>query len=176
MPQLKGLKVIRSNIHGYGVVTTRSFAKGEVVLVGDGVVWKDDEEFDDTYALVLPGYEEDGGEDGPALYYDLADQSRWINHSCAPNTEVESEWDPQTKIITAWWKAIRDIQVGEELLYDYAFLAELAEPCHCGADICRGVICDEDELDQVPAALKELVRWQSSSNVVGSTTPRIPTS
>jgi SET domain-containing protein len=158
MPQLEGLEVIRSKIHGYGLVTLRRFRRGELVMYGDGVLWREHEEFDDTYALVLPGYDADDPETAPPLYYDLADQSRWINHSCAPNTEVDASWDPATRTARAWWVAVRDIEIGEEILYDYAFIADLAEECYCGAERCRGVICDEEDLDKVPEKLRHLVR------------------
>ena len=159
MPQLEGLRVVRSSIHGYGVVTTRPFLRDEIVMIGDGVVWREDEEFDDEYALILPSYQADGSEDphGSNLYYDLADQSRWINHSCDPNTEVDSKMDPATGIITAWWFAIRDIPVGEELTYDYCFSGHLAVPCNCNTLRCRGVIVDPDEVHLVPDKYRELV-------------------
>ena len=37
MPLLDGLKVIRSPIHGYGLVALRPFAAGDVMVRGDGV-------------------------------------------------------------------------------------------------------------------------------------------
>ena len=43
----------------------------------------------------------------------------------------------------AWWVALRDIPVGEEITYDYGFAAEVAEPCACGAGGCRGLIVDD---------------------------------
>ena len=52
MPLLDGLKVVRSSIHGYGLVTLRPFAKGETVCLGDGVLYHEDDQFDDTYSLV----------------------------------------------------------------------------------------------------------------------------
>ena len=55
MPLLDGLRVVLSKIHGYGVVTTRPFKAGELVIYGDGVLYTADAEFDDTYALILPG-------------------------------------------------------------------------------------------------------------------------
>jgi len=159
MPVLEGLEVIHSKIHGYGVIATRPFKRGDIVVYGDGVLYREVEDFDDEYALILPGYEpaEDGAE-GPPLYYDLTCQTRWINHSCDPNTEVDTSWDDVAKRASAWWVAVRDIAVGEELSYDYAFSAPLAIPCYCGADRCRGLIVDEDEMDEVPAELRKHIR------------------
>lgn len=159
MPLLEGLKVVRSAIHGYGVIALRRFNKGEIVVWGEGVVYREDEDFDDTYALITPGYEPDqDGDEGPAMYLDLADQTRWINHSCNPNTEVDTVWDPDTQNIKAWWVALRDIEPGEELTYDYAFSGALAEVCACGARTCRGLIVDADELDEVPEHMRVHLR------------------
>lgn len=159
MPPADGIKVIHSRIHGYGLATLRSFRKGEIVIYGDGVLYREVEEFDDEYALIMPGYEADeNGEEGPSMYYDLADQTRWINHSCSPNTEVDTAWDPVTKTARAWWVALRDIEEGEELAYDYAFSAHLAIPCRCETELCRGLIVDEDEMDQIPEELQQHVR------------------
>jgi hypothetical protein len=157
MPLLDGMNVTRSSIHGYGVVTQRSFAAGEQVCIGDGVLYREGDDFDDTYALILPG--EDSGQ-GETLFWDLVDQTRWFNHSCEPNTVVESRWDHQANTMRAWWVALRDIAVGEEITYDYGFCAEVAEPCACGAPACRGVIIDADpeELARVPEHLRALLR------------------
>lgn len=68
--------------------------------------------------------------------------ARFINHSCAPNCEPMAFGDHM------WIVAVRDIEPGEELGYDYAI--ELDEPhtparkrrfpCACGAATCRGSI------------------------------------
>jgi SET domain-containing protein len=159
MPVLAGLKVTHSRIHGYGVVTTRTFRAGDIIVHGDGVMYRDDDEFDDSYSLILPGYELDAeGNEGPPLYMDLVDQTRWINHSCEPNTEIGSEWDEEQKTVKTWWFALRDIEVGEELSYDDAFSGHLAEPCACGSEICRGLIVDPDEVELVPEKLQPLLR------------------
>jgi hypothetical protein len=160
MPLLDGLRVVFSKIHGYGVVTTRPFKAGEIIVYGDGVLYPPDAEFDDTYALILPG--EDAGKGDP-LFWDLADQTRWFNHSCEPNSEVFSKWDHAADTMRAWWVALRDIEVGEEILYDYAFTAEVAEPCACGAPTCRGLIVDSDpdNLAQLPEHLRHLLRVPS---------------
>lgn len=172
MPPSEGLVVVRSKIHGYGVVTQRRFRAGERVLVGDGVVYPQDVEFDDTYALILPA--EDGGPalgDPPAggwteddvFFFDLVDQSRWINHSCDPNTRVEGAWLPEEGSVRAWWVALRDIEIGEELSYDYAFAPDIAEPCNCGAATCRGLIVDPDLIDEVPERLRPHLRASASA-------------
>lgn len=141
MPLLDGLRVIRSNIHGYGGVTTRTFKQGDKVCVGDGVMYSEDDEFDDTYALILNA---DLSPNHKAMFYDLVCQTRWFNHSCEPNTEVNLEWDGESQAMNAYWIAKRDIAVGEEITYDYAFDADVAEPCYCGAPTCRGLIIDDD--------------------------------
>ena len=92
MPIVPGLRVVRSPIHGYGVVAQRPFGKGEEVVRAEGFIYAEDESFDDTYALVLPASDLPGAK-GDHVYYDLVDQTRWINHSCEPNTEVESKFD-----------------------------------------------------------------------------------
>jgi len=157
MPQLDGLVVVASSIHGYGVRTTRPFHTGDIVCFGDGVLYRADDEFDDTYALILPG--EDSGL-GDEIFWDLVDQTRWFNHSCDPNTEVCSGWDAEHKVLKAWWVALRDIAVGEEITYDYGFVSEVAEPCSCGSGQCRGLIIDPDpsELSKLPAHLRSYLR------------------
>jgi uncharacterized protein len=68
--------------------------------------------------------------------------ARFINHSCDPNCEA---MDVKGKI---WIEAIRTIQPGEELAYDYAYERdgehdaewEKLYVCHCGAANCRGTI------------------------------------
>src|SRR3954470_24712202 len=76
MPLLDGLQVVNSKIHGYGVVTTRPFRQGDVICFGDGVLYDDDAEFDDTYALIFPG---DDTSNGEPLFWDLVCQTRWFN-------------------------------------------------------------------------------------------------
>ncbi len=157
MPLLEGLRIVASKIHGYGGVTTRRFTKGEIVVHGDGVLYDDKTDFDDTYALILDG---EGSGHGETIFWDLVCQTRWFNHSCAPNTDVLSKWDPEAKTVRAWWVALRDIEVGEEITYDYGFAAEVAEPCACGAATCRGVIVDDDPAVQaeLPEHLRRLLR------------------
>ena len=135
MPKVSGLRVVRSPIDGYGVVATRPFAEGEVIAEVDGIAWREGDGVDDRYSLWI--------EDG--LYFDMVDQTRFINHSCDPNAWVDAGItdDGQTWATVI---ALRAIAVGEELSYDYAFPANLAEPCRCGSANCRGLIIDEGAL------------------------------
>jgi uncharacterized protein len=138
MPPIAGLSVVRSSIHGYGVLATRDFQEGEVIADVDGHVYRDEELADDRYALWL--------EDG--WYLDMLDQTRWINHSCDPNAWIDGGFNADG---TAWARviALRPVRAGDEVTYDYAFYAELAEPCACGAKACRGWIVDADELPRL---------------------------
>ena len=152
MPILDGVRVVRSKIHGYGLAAIRPFKAGEVVVYGDGFIYHEDDDFDDTYALVYSDSKDDSPE--PNRYYDLTDQTRWINHACGPNTEVTTAISPVTREPIAWWTALHDIEIGEELTYDYAFSGHQAEPCNCQNEACIGLIVDPSELDEVPEALK----------------------
>jgi hypothetical protein len=143
VPLLSGLRVIRSSIDGYGVIATRPFAEGELLADVDGVAWRDGDAVDDRYSLWI--------EEG--LYFDMVDQTRWINHSCDPNAGLETGVRPDGAV---WARiiALRPIAVDEELAYDYAFPAHLAEPCRCGSPRCRGMIIDEDALPDREAAAR----------------------
>ncbi len=135
MPPLTGLRVVRSSIHGYGVISTRPFAAGEMIIEVDGVAQRLEEIVDDEYCLWITD----------ELYFDMVDQTRWINHSCTPNAEVDTEVDEQGNV-SACITAARDIDVGEEITYDYDFPTQFAIPCHCSSPECRGLIINADLL------------------------------
>jgi SET domain-containing protein len=68
--------------------------------------------------------------------------ARWINHACDPNCEAEE------KNGRIFIKALRNINAGVELNYDYGLIiderytAKLKAdyPCWCGSDNCRGTL------------------------------------
>lgn len=68
--------------------------------------------------------------------------ARWINHSCDPNCESITE-DGHIYI-----DAIRDIEPGEEITFDYHLVTaerhtakvKARYPCSCGAPNCRGTL------------------------------------
>lgn len=68
-----------------------------------------------------------------------------INHSCDPNCESD---EIEGRV---WIFAIRDIEAGEELTYDYSMYDGEGDddaPCHCGAAICRGTMYSQEWLDR----------------------------
>jgi hypothetical protein len=139
MSLLPGLRVVRSSTHGYGVVATRDFEEGALLADVEGVAWREGEMWDDRYTLRITD----------SLWFDMVDQTRWINHSCEANAEVDlgvdEHGEPWAKVYA--WRAIK---AGEEITFDYEFPPELAEPCACGASSCRGWIVRQDE--PAPAA------------------------
>ena len=68
--------------------------------------------------------------------------ARFINHSCDPNCDAVID---DGRI---WIETIREVEPGEELAYDYAYVLEERHtlsakrryPCTCGAANCRGTI------------------------------------
>jgi len=66
----------------------------------------------------------------------LKNLARYINHSCDPNCEVE------LTSRTIWVVALRDIQAGEELTYNYGYEVKdyMEYPCTCRATNCCGYI------------------------------------
>ena len=141
MPLVEGIRVIKSSIHGYGLIATRGFKAGDIIADVDGVPLRRSELQNDDYCLLITN----------DLFFDMVDQTRWINHSCDPNCEIDADVDEQGQV-WARLEAIRDIHAGEELTYDYAFASEYAIPCRCGATECRGLIIDPDEVPLVAAS------------------------
>ena len=70
----------------------------------------------------------------------------FVNHSCDPNCETD-EIDGRVYIT-----AVRKINVGEELTYDYwLYDGDDDAPCHCGSRKCRGSMYSPSELKKQKA-------------------------
>lgn len=82
--------------------------------------------------------------------------ARLINHSCNPNCEA---WIVGRKIII---HALRDIQTGEELTFDYGFDVDCYEdhPCLCGAAECKGYIVSRQQWTELEQRLNRAPRRQ----------------
>lgn len=77
--------------------------------------------------------------------------ARLINHSCAPNCEA---WIEGRRIFI---HALRDINPGEELSFDYGFDVDCYEdhPCRCGKPECVGYIVGRAQWPELKKILRE---------------------
>jgi hypothetical protein len=125
------VEVRKSDIHGKGVFATESIPHGAVVLeIDDSRIV--DEEHPVRFDLGEDGDHCDWLPDGTTVL--MAEPERYINHSCAPSVFVYSVGRRRFVL------AARDIEAGEEILYDYAINAAEGDilACRCGAANCRG--------------------------------------
>ncbi|HWJ23541.1 MAG TPA: SET domain-containing protein-lysine N-methyltransferase [Gemmatimonadaceae bacterium] len=135
----------RSAIQGRGAFATRRIRPGARIIeyLGEHISRDEgDRRYDDehmgrhhTFLFAL----DDGSVIDAAVRGNAA---RFINHSCDPNCQAIEE-DGRIFI-----EAIRNIQPGTELTYDYAYERtddhtdedEALYVCRCGAPNCRGTI------------------------------------
>lgn len=141
----------REHAMGFGCKATGDILDGSLIIEYIGEVINDEEmetrmrnqrEFTpndhDFYIMQL-----DNG-----LYVDgkhKGNDSRFINHSCDPNCELE-RWVVNGKMRIGIF-AIRDIVKGEPLSYDYQFDTKevAAFKCYCGTALCRGSMAPRDK-------------------------------
>jgi hypothetical protein len=142
-----------SGIHGRGVYATRRIRKGTRIIeyVGDRI----------SHAEADARYDSKPADDGHTFLFVVDDEvcidagvggnaARFINHKCDANCETVIE-DRRVYI-----EALRTIQPGEELGYDYQLTWESTDDpeelalyrCLCGADSCRGTMLDRLPLDE----------------------------
>ena len=139
-----GLERFMTLNRGWGVRTTEPIKKGDFILeyIGE-VVTKSTfnhrmatEYLNDPhhYCLSLDSSKMIDG-------YRVANEGRFVNHSCEPNCEMQ-KWSVNGYYRVSLF-ALRDIRPGEELSYDYNFdnfNSEMMQSCRCGSKNCRGVI------------------------------------
>ncbi|CAA6662138.1 unnamed protein product [Spirodela intermedia] len=137
---VKKLKVVKTEKCGLGLVADEDIRKGDFVIeyVGEVIddesceerLWKMKHRGDTNFYLC----EVNHGMVIDATF--KGNKSRFINHSCEPNTEMQ-KWrtDGETRIGIF---AINSIRRGEELTYDYQFVQFGADQdCYCGALGCK---------------------------------------
>lgn len=130
------LRFIRPEI-GHGVVATRRIPAGTIVWTRDPL----DRALREEQVAKLPPVlraqvEKYGYQDRKGLWVLCWDLGRYVNHSCEPNC-LSPGWDFEI--------AVRDIEVGEELLDDYGSLNLHQDfVCACGSPRCRGVVRPDD--------------------------------
>lgn len=126
-----------SKLEGKGLVATGIIVSGEVVWSLDS----NEKQLSKQERDALPDQLKKLAFQYHDKYIVVADGSEYMNHSCDPNT---------------WWtqdhelSAKRDIQVGEEITYDYSS-ADVGDwtaswQCVCSAPNCRHTITGRDSL------------------------------
>jgi SET domain-containing protein len=137
------IEVRDSALHGDGVFAMQRILKGTRVIeyLGERVSHREaDRRYDDkdandnhTFLFIVDSRTViDAGVDG--------NEARFVNHACEPNCESVIE-DRRVFI-----DALRPIEPGEELTYDYQIQREADDPpqvdelfaCRCGFARCRG--------------------------------------
>jgi SET domain-containing protein len=138
-------QVRASGVHGKGVYAVRPIRAGEKVLEYKGEII--------TWRKALTRHPHDPNQPNHTFYFHLNNAcvidaksslapAKWVNHSCNPNMEADQEG------MRVFLKALRDIQPGEELFYDYALMIEGRKTakdkkdhaCLCKARKCRGTM------------------------------------
>jgi len=143
--------IIRSSaIHAAGCYTTTPIANGSRIIEYTGQrITKEvaDERYKDSIVTYLFGL-------GDGTYViDGHGVGMFLNHSCEANCETD-ESDGRV-----WIQAIRDIEAGEELVYDYNLYDGDDDPCacNCGTAKCRGSMYSVEELKKRKRAAKKAV-------------------
>ncbi|HEY2466603.1 MAG TPA: SET domain-containing protein-lysine N-methyltransferase [Terracidiphilus sp.] len=144
--------IIRSSaIHAAGCYTTTSLRKGIRVAEYTGPRMSKDEadaaneESPITYLFGLGN---------GSVVIDGHCMAMFINHSCDPNCETE---EIRGRV---WIKAIRKIEPGEEITYDYCLYDGGTDEaqCNCGAKACRGTMYSEREIRRRKASARKVAK------------------
>ncbi len=132
-------------MHGRGVFAVAPIARDELIIeyTGEVIGWPealrrhphDPEDPNHTFYFSLEGGKVIDAKVG-------GNSSRWINHACEPNCQAD-ETDGRVFI-----RALRDLQPGDELFYDYGLVLDERQTaklkkqyaCRCGSPACRGTM------------------------------------
>ena len=138
---LDNVRIAPSAIHGQGGFALRFLSKGACVIeyVGQRITKAESLLRCEAQNWFIFGLDEEFDLDGNVEW----NPARFLNHSCAPNCEAVCE-DGRV-----WIMALRDIQPGEEITFNYGYdLADYEEhPCRCGAKECAGYIVAEELIE-----------------------------
>ena len=144
-----------SRIAGHGLFAAQAIKQGTKIMryIGEKITTEESDRRLAAGNVYIFGLNERSALDGDTP----KNTARYINHSCDPNCHTEQYGN------TIWIVALRDIQAGEELTYNYEYELddEPAEPCHCGAPRCCGYILAPHYWDRLRQTASGNVRSQS---------------
>ena len=139
------IEVRASPLHGLGVFATRRIRRGARIIeyVGERV----------SHAEADRRYQHKDAADNHTFLFIVdartvidagvaGNEARFVNHACKPNCESVIEHR------RVFIDALRTIEPGEELTYDYQIQREADDPpdidaifaCRCGSEGCRGTM------------------------------------
>lgn len=127
---------IRHPEKGHGLYATRPFKAGELLCMWGGDILTT-EQFAHCHAQHRM-HSVQVAEDLYIVPYGGPEPADYVNHSCEPNAGIKG----QIAVV-----AMRDIEPGEEICFDYAMTD--ATPydefnCACGSAQCRGLVTGRD--------------------------------
>jgi SET domain-containing protein len=132
------LQIRTSPIHGQGLFATQRLRRGARVIeyIGEKISKAESNRRCELQNWYIFSLDDESDLDGNFDW----NPARFVNHSCAPN--CEAEWENGR----IWIKALRDIEAGEEISFNYGYDWESYKehPCHCGAPECLGFIVAEE--------------------------------
>jgi uncharacterized protein len=153
-------EVRHSRIHGHGVFAVRRIRKGTTIIeyLGDRV----------THTQADERYADKDPKDGHTFLFTVdaktvidagvgGNEARFVNHGCDPNCQTVNT---NKRIFI---EAVRTIQPGEELAYDYQIQRDDDDPadvelifaCRCGAKDCRGSMLEAPKKRRKKAAKRK---------------------
>jgi SET domain-containing protein len=137
------LRIGPSPIHGQGLFANTTLRRGRRIIeyLGEKITKAESARRCEQQNWCIFSLDEEFDLDGNFEW----NPARYVNHSCAPNGEADGG---DGRI---WITALRDIQPGEEITFNYGYDWEAyrEHPCHCGAAECLGFIVAEEFFDQL---------------------------
>lgn len=131
----EGYELRTTEDKGEGVYATREFQPGETVLVG-------------FILSEVSGNHSHATQVGRNRFVQHGGLNSKLNHSCDPNCGVVLNSEGANDFV-----AMRRIEKGEELVFDYAMrnyvIEHFPKVCMCGAECCRGRITGYKDLPDV---------------------------
>jgi uncharacterized protein len=149
------IEVRSSGIHHKGVFAAKFIPKGTRIIeyIGEKLTKAQSEKRADLH---LEQNQREPEKNGAVYIFELSKKydidgnvpnntAKYINHSCDPNAE------PDIIRGKIWIIALKDIEKGEEITYDYGYDLDSWEdhPCKCGSKNCLGYIVGEDHREKL---------------------------